>query len=131
MSVITAWLTSKASGIALGAAIPMLFIFAGKFIPKKIGDMVAGLIGKQMTKIDEIQDPVLKGLYLSLALDIVRIVEYEIPDKGKSEEKYKAAADKLCAILPMLKGNESKVKELIESAVEAMDKELKNHIPGA
>lgn len=130
MSAITAYLSGKLGAVAIGAAIPMVLLFAKKLIPAKLGSMVSGLLGKQMGKIDEIQDPVRKGLYLTLALDIVRIVEYEIPDKGKGEEKYKIAAEKLCAVLPILKGQEAKIEEIIESAVEAMDKELKKQIPG-
>ena len=130
MSAIMAWLGAKGSAVAIGAAIPVALMLAGKLIPKKAGSMVAALLGKNLGKLDEIQDPIRRGLYTTLALDIVRIVEHEIPDKAAGEVKFKAAADKICAVLPFLKGQEAKVKTLIEDAVAAMDAELKKQIPG-
>jgi len=130
MTAILAFLTAKGSALAIGAAIPLAFMLAGKLIPARLANALAGLLNKQMGKLDAIDDPIRKGLYVSLALDLVRIAEYELPDKGKGEEKYKAVAAKLCAAIPLLKGQEDRIKALIEAAVVAMDNELKKEIPG-
>jgi hypothetical protein len=130
MSAILAWLSAKGSALAIGAAIPIVLVLAKKMIPARLASALAGMLGKQMDKVANMEDPVRRGLYMSLALDLVRIAEYELPDKGKGVERYKMVADKLCAMLPILKGQEDKVEQLIEAAVIAMDAELKKQVPG-
>lgn len=130
MSAIIAYLTGKGIAVAGGAVFGIVLAIATKYVPNKISGLVGGFLGKQIGSIDNIKDPIRKGLYLSLALDLVRIAEFEIPDKGKGEEKYTLVANKLCAVLPFLKGQEGHIKDLIESAVAAMDNELKKQIPG-
>jgi len=129
MSAILAFLSAKGSALAMGMAIPLGLGIAIKLIPKKLANSLMGLINKQMDKVADIEDPIRKGLYMSLALDIVRIAEYEIPDKGKGEERYRMAAEKLCAVLPFLKGQDNKIEELIEDSVAAMDAELQKLTP--
>lgn len=129
MSAILAFLSAKGTGLAIGAAIPVVFWGLMKLVPSRVTNMVAGLLNKQMGMIDKIEDPIRKGLYLALALDLVRIAEFEIPDEGKGVEKYKMVVSKLCKALPILKGQEGYIEELIEAAVVAMDTELKKQVP--
>jgi len=129
MTAIMAFLTAKASGIAVGIAIPLVFGALYKFIPNKITSVLVGLFTKQNLALDKIEDPARKALYKALALDLVKIAEFEIPDKEKGAVKYKLVAEKLCSVIPMLKGQEDHIERLIEEAVAAMDAELKNQIP--
>lgn len=131
MSAILAFLAAKGTGIAVGALIPVAFWGLMKLVPAKLANFVSGLLSSNLGKLDKIQDPIRKGLYMSLALDLVRIAEYEMPDAGMGKEKYKQVADKLCKVIPLLKGQEDHIEELIEAAVVAMDLELKKQVPGA
>lgn len=87
-------------------------------------NLLAGL-----TSIDDIQDPKRKELVKAIAYDCVRLAEYELPDKGQGEERFKIVSRRLCMILPFLKGHEAFVATLIESSVAVMDEELKAAIP--
>jgi hypothetical protein len=128
MTAIIAFLTAKASGIAVGVAIPLIFALLYKMIPKKITGVLVDLFAKQNMSIEKIEDPIRRELYKNLSLDIVKIVEYEIPDKGMGKEKYEKAAEKLCSVLPFLKGQDEKIEKLIEESVVAMDLEFKKQL---
>lgn len=129
MSAILAYFGGKGLAVAAGAGLSLAFTIAIKFLPNRISNYFGSFLGKQIGSIDNIKDPIRKGLYLSLAMDLVRIAEFEIPDKGKGKEKYMLVADKLCSVLPFLKGQNEHICELIESAVAAVDSELKKNVP--
>lgn len=129
MTAILAWLSGKAGALAIGAAIPVVFLFVKKMLPARLANAIAGLLHTQMGKLDSMDDPIRRGLYMALALDIVRIAEYELPDPGKGKERYALAAKKLCAVIPLLTGQEARIEQLIEASVVAMDAELKKAVP--
>ena len=130
MSAIMAWLGAKGSAVAIGAAIPVVLVFAKKMLTKYAGNMAAKLLGQGMSEMDKITDPVEKQLVRNIAVAVVKWAEYKIPDKGQGRARYDAAAAKLCALLPFLKGRDQAISDIIEDAVAAMDAELKKQIPG-
>lgn len=129
MSAIIAFLGSKLGLLGIGAAIPLVFVLGKKMLPKYAGKWVSGLLGKGMAEMGDIKDPVRKQLVENVALAIVKLAEYEIPDKGQGRARFEAAAAKLCALLPFLKGRDSDIADIIENAVAAMDAELKAVAP--
>ena len=78
-----------------------------------------------MKNIDKITDPKRKELIRDVALALVKLAEYEIPDKGQGRARFDSVAGKLCATLPFLKGRDKDIADIIENAVAAMDAELK------
>jgi hypothetical protein len=124
---IKTYLAAKGEAVLLGALVPVAVAFLGKWIPKFIGNYTAKFLDTRLGEIDKINDPVRRELYEGLALQVVKIVEYEIPDAGKGAERYKLAAAKICGFLPFLKGHDDVIKDFIEKAVNAMDEEFKKH----
>ena len=119
------WAKSQAIGLGIGTLIPLGFMFAKKYIPNIIGKFVGSKIDDSFKHIDDIKDEKKKELIKNIAIDIVKLVEYEIPDKGMGKEKYKKAAEKLINILPFLKGKEEMICELIESSVLVVNEKFK------
>ena len=128
MSAILGFITAKASGIAVGVAIPLVFGLLYKVIPSKITSLVLSLFSIQNRAIDKIDNPIRKGLYKAIALDICKLVEFEVPDKGAGAEKFKIASAKICSIIPGLKGHDAEVEKLIEESVEALNKAVGQQI---
>ena len=124
MSMILAWLSGKGSALALGAALPLIFIAAGKMIPKYAASLASGALGKGMAGIDKLEDPKEKELVHAIAVAVVKWAEYKIPDAGQGRARFEAAAGRLCAMVPFLKGRDKDVANIIEKAVAAMDAEL-------
>lgn len=129
MSAILALLGGKVGAFALGALIPVVLIILKKVIPSRIGSLVAGLFASQAANIDKIDDPKRKELIKQIVLDLVKLAEYELPEKGQGKARYDKVAARLCAIIPVFKGQEAKISEIIENAVIAADAELKKQIP--
>ena len=127
--VLWAFIVGHGTAAAIGAGATVILMFAGKKIPAMVGSIFAKKLNLGFSKVEEIQDPIKKGLYMTLALDVVKLVEYEIPDKGKGKERYNIASAKLCSLIPWLKGQEALISDLIENAVVAMDNELKKKNP--
>ena len=127
MEGIISAVTNQLGGIAFGLAIPLVFILAKKWIPKSVAKYVAKYLGEGFGKIDELEDPNERQLVYNIALAVVKWAEYKIPDPGQGELKYDIAAEKLCSILPFLKGREDDIEALIEASVKAMDLELKKY----
>ena len=125
MEAILGFLGSKLGMIGVGAAIPLALMLAGKALPKAAGKWASGLLGKGMAEMDKIEDPVEKELVHNIAVAVVKWAEYKIPDKGQGRARFDAAAAKLCALLPFLKGRDKAIADIIENAVVAMDEELK------
>lgn len=117
-----------ASGLLSGAVLTGVLIAAVKLVPKFMGKQVLSLLGASMDKVDDIKDPVEKKLVQDIALAVVKWAEYKIPDKGQGRVRFEAAAEKLCLLLPFLKGKDKLVADLIENAVAAMDAELKKMV---
>lgn len=129
MNVLLGLIGGKVGAFALGAVIPLVFVLVKKYIPAQLGKALSGALAKEMKAIGDIKDPKLKALVMALAVDLVKIAEYELPDPGQGAERYKRVAAKLCEMLPILKGQDKRIEELIEAAVNAMDAELKKNIP--
>jgi hypothetical protein len=125
MDAILSFLGSKIGLFSMGAAIPLAFMVGKKMIPKTAGNWVSKLLGEGMADIEKIKDPIEEQLVRNIAVDVVKWVEYRIPDKGQGRARFDLAASKLCAMLPFLKGRESDLATIIEGAVAAMDEELK------
>jgi hypothetical protein len=125
---ILAWISAKGVALGIGIAIPFIYKFCGNWITKFIGDAGAKYIGKGMENLDAIDDPILKKLYQNLALDFVKVAEYLVPDRGMGETKFNMVAESMCKMIPLLKGQEERLRKLIDSAVIAMDVELKGAV---
>jgi len=125
MESILATLASKIGWVGFGAAVPLVLILARKQLPKMAGKWVAGLLGDGLGALDKITDPKEKELVHAIAVAVVKWAEYKIPEKGAGRARYEAAAQKLCALLPFLKGRDADIATIIENAVAAMDDELK------
>ena len=125
MEAILATIAGKIGWVGLGAAIPVLMVIARKQLPKMAGKWVAGLLGDGLGALDKITDPKEKELVHAIAVAVVKWAEYKIPEKGQGRERYAAAAAKLCALLPFLRGRDADIATIIENAVAAMDDELK------
>lgn len=125
MEAILGFLGSKLGLLGVGAAIPLGLMLAGKALPKAAGKWASGLLGKGISEMDKIEDPVEKELVHNIAVAVVKWAEYKIPDKGQGRARFDAAAAKLCALLPFLKGRDKAIADIIENAVVAMDAELK------
>lgn len=124
MATIIAVLGSKLGIFSIGMAIPVLLALGKKFIPKYFGSMFSKSLAQGMKNIDSIQDPVRRQLVHNIALDLVKLAEYEVPESGAGAEKYQKVASWLCSMLPFLKGRDKDILEIIESAVNAMKAEL-------
>lgn len=77
------------------------------------------------------KDPVLKVKLQKVALAVVEVIEYVVPDRGKGQEKF-AKADALLASVPLLAPLPALRKALIEWACEMMwasDDEMKKRLP--
>ena len=129
MEAILGFLGSKIGIFGMGVAIPLVFVAGKKFLPKYFGGIVAKLLGKGLSEMDEIKDPVEKILVQNIAVAVVKWAEYKIPDKGQGRARFETAAAKLCAMLPFLKGRDKDLADIIENAVVAMDDELKRVEP--
>lgn len=125
MSDIIAIMGSKLGMLGIGVALPLAFMLGKKFIPKYFGGIFAKLLGKGMENVDDIKDPVRKELVRNIAYDLVKLAEYECPDKGQGRVRFEKVASWLCTTLPMLKGQDKALADIIEDAVAAMDNELK------
>lgn len=112
-------------GLGVGISLPIAFMLGKKYIPLLAGNAAARALKEGMAKVDSIPDPVEKELVRNIALDVVKWVEYKMPDKGQGKEKFHLAAEKLCALLPFLKGRDADIETIIENSVLAMDNELK------
>jgi hypothetical protein len=127
--MLTALLTfagSKLGLVSAGAGLGALVLWAGgKYLPKYAGGAMTSLIGGALKNVNAIKDPTRKQLVHNLAVDLAKLAEYEIPDKGAGVEKYAKVAAQLCTLLPFLKGRDAAVEAIIENAVAAMDEELK------
>ena len=111
-------------GLAAGAlGLGGILILAKRFLPGILAKRASAELVKLMDP--QSSDPKERELIKAVVLALVRLAEYKIPDKGAGDVRYKAVADKLCSLVPILHGQEDRLKELIESAVEAMDEELK------
>ena len=111
-------------GLAAGAlGLGGILILAKRFLPGILAKRASAELVKLMDP--QSSDPKERELIKAVVLALVRLAEYKIPDKGAGDARYKAVADKLCSLVPILRGQEDRLKELIESAVEAMDEELK------
>lgn len=111
-------------GVGLTAA----FFVAKKFLPGRAGAAVAAGLRDGFQHINDIKDPVERQLVMNIAIDVVKWVEYKVPGKGQGRQKFEFAAQKLCALLPFLKGRDKDLADLIEAAVEAMDNELEKAV---
>jgi len=128
MEMIAGWfggLGGWASGALSGVVLTGVLVAAVKFVPKFAGKEAAKALDKALGSIDDIKDPVEQELVRNIAKDVVKWAEYKIPGKGQGRAKFEAAAAKLCALLPFLKGKDKVIADLIENAVAAMDDELK------
>lgn len=124
MSAILAVIGSKIGAIGLGAALPLAFILVNKMLPRYVGGLFANLLGKGTANLEAISDPIRKQLIHNIAFDLVKLAEYEVPGEGQGKVKFEMVANKLCAIIPFLKGQEDHIVQIIESSVVAMDDEL-------
>lgn len=125
MTEILSAIGAKIGWIGLGVLLPLIVVAAKKFIPQYFGKMFAGALGKGMSNIDDIKDPIERQLVKNIGLAVVKWAEYKIPDKGMGKERYRIAAEKLCSIFPFLKGQDKAIEDIIEASVVAMDNELK------
>ena len=128
MSAILGWMAAKGGAVAVGAAIPLVFVFLKKFVPNKVGSIIVSVFEKEQANLDKVEDPKLKELLENISLDIVKLAEYAIPDEGKGGERYKLAAEWICRVIPLLKGQDDRVEAIIEKAVVRMDAELKKKL---
>lgn len=125
MDAILGFLGSKFGLFGMGAALPIAFMIAKKQLPKMAGGWVSKLLGQGMADVDKIKDPIEQQLVRNIAVDVVKWVEYKIPNRGEGRARYELAASKLCSMLPFLKGRDADLASIIEGAVAAMDEELK------
>lgn len=123
MGAIEAFLAGKLAFVLGGVGIGLGLTLAGRLVP----GLVSKFVGGQLVSLLNIQtkDPVESKLIHDVVLALVRLAEYKIPEKGAGEARYKLVVDRLVALVPPLKGQEEKLAALIESAVAAMDAELK------
>ena len=125
MDAIIGFLGSKLGAFSLVAIIPLVFMLGKKYLPRLAGKQVADGIKQGFGKIDAMEDKIESKLLKDIALAVVKWAEYKIPDKGQGRARFEIAANKLCSMLPFLKGRDKDIADIIESAVEAMDNELK------
>ena len=128
MEAILGWITGNLTSLGIGVALPFVFMFSKKYIVKVIGKFGSAKIKTTIENLDEIDDPIKKKIYKDWVLSTVKLIEFEIPDKGMGAVKFKKASQKICSFLPFLKGQEKRIRDIIESAVEAMDQEAKGAI---
>jgi len=128
METILGWITGNLASLALVSGLPIAFIIGTKYAKKFIGDLGSSTIAKGMKNLDNIDDPVLKKKMQKLALAFCEVAEYLVPDKGMGKVKFEMVSKKMIATLPFLKGQEKRLKKLIDSAVIAMDVELKGAV---
>jgi len=128
LGTVTGWITGNLSSLALLGGLPIAFMLGTKYAKKYIGDLGSSIIAKGMGDLDKIDDPILKKLMQDLALAFCKVAEYLVPDKGMGEAKFAMVSKKMIAVLPFLKGQEKRLKVLIDSAVIAMDVELKGAV---
>jgi len=125
---IVAWAGAKTLAFAGGSIFGAILIFGKKYVAKLIGKFGSAKIKQGIENLDEIDDPMKKKIYKDWVLATVKLVEFEVPDKGMGRVKFQKVSDKLCLFLPFLKGQEDRIRDLIETAVEAMDQELKGAV---
>jgi hypothetical protein len=92
------------------------------------------ILDKSM-KLEDIKDPILREKLKKISLDVVDLMEYLIPDRGRGAEKF-AKADAALASIPLLSANPGIRKALIEGGCEimwtaddALKAEVKEHLP--
>lgn len=123
MEAFIAILASKLglAGAGLGAGLALMLgkRFLPGFLAKHASAELIKLLNPNTT------DPKEKELIHAVVVALVRLAEYKIPDRGAGAARYQAVANKLCALVPVLHGQEDRIKELIEAGVAAVDDELK------
>ena len=117
MSALLAALKAKGIGIAIGAGSVLVLGLLARIVP----NLVSKHFSKYLDKALDVEKPEDKELVLAL----VKWAEIKFPDRGKGQERFKLAAEKLVGLLPFLKGKEAKIAQMIEEAVWRMDEELK------
>lgn len=117
MTGIVAFLSAKGVALASGAGVALVLGLAIKILPK----MLANLLGKKLDGLLSTEDPADKELLLAL----VKWAEKKLPEAGRGKARYDKVAARLVLWFPLLAKQESKISELIENAVVAMDAELK------
>lgn len=119
---IKVWLVGS---LLVGMAIPPLVKASVAWVRKSVDK---GLDYSQM--LHEVHDPLLRAKLQKVALAVVEVVEYLVPDRGKGAEKF-AKADAMMSTIPFLAALPNLRKALIEWACEMMwgvDDTLKNNI---
>jgi len=126
LTAILTFFGSKVGLVSAGAGVGAIGVWAGKkYLPKYFGGLMTNMVAGAFKNVNAIKDPTRKQLVHNLAVDLAKLAEYEMPDKGTGVEKYAKVAAQLCTLLPFLKGRDAAVEAIIESAVTAMDEELK------
>lgn len=125
LKVVVALVTGHGSAAAIGAAIALALVYGAKLLPKFLGGALSKELAKGFNSIGQITDPKRRELVQNIALDLVKLAEYEIPDAGQGRARYEKVAARLCLMIPALAGQDKAIADLIEAAVVKMDQALK------
>ena len=128
LKVVVALITGHGGAAATGAAIALGLVYGIKLLPKFLGAKLSSELAKGFNSIGQITDPKRRELVQNLALDLVKLAEYEIPDAGQGRARFEKVAAKLCIMLPALAGQDKAIADLIEAAVTKMDEALKINV---
>ncbi len=94
------------------------------WLPKKLKNFFSKNLAEGIRNIESLRNPIRRALYRELALVLVKIAEYELPAPGTGKLKYAQVAIDICNMLPFLKGQAATIKNIIETAVNTMKREL-------
>ena len=117
-SAIGVWVASHFGGLLAGAGAGVAVGFVGKYIVSTAIDKNLGqFLDKKMLDLKNPDD-------LRLCQEVLRWIEKKIPDAPDDKQGDYVAAF-VVKLLPLLKKQESKIADLVESAIAQLDQELK------
>lgn len=94
-----------------------------KPLTKMLRDFTHGSVTRLLNP--KTKDPKKKKLIQDLVMALVRLAEYEIPDRGQGQKKWRFVATWIITLVPMLSGQKQLLANLIRDAVASVDDELK------
>lgn len=126
--MIVVLISGKGGAAAIGALVALALVAASKNLPKILGKFFTKELDSGIDRLDKIKDPKRKELIENIVYDLVIWAEYEFPDAGQGRVRFDKVASLITAAVPVLRGQDKLIADLIEKSVSKMDEAFKKKI---